>query len=380
MTAKERILAAINHQKPDRIPMDLGGAACSMVDQAYFHLKEYMGIAGDIAPYRKGANVCYYDERIYDRLGIDVRRVFARQSDEYPKYHEDGTFSNEWGLMQRDTGLYVETVKNPLADAELEDLESYPWPAAKDMFDTAGMRERAKQLHEENEYAISLRMPCNGIFEIACWLRGMENFMVDTITDPEFAHGLVDKILQVQMNIYGLLLDEAGPFVDIVESGDDYGSQKSLLISPEAYREFIFPARKKLNAWIKEKAPQAKIYLHSCGAIADIIEDLIDCGVDILNPVQTSACGMDPLTLKQRFGQRICFHGAVDTQRTMLGSAQEVEAEVKNLIDILGQDGGYIISSCNHIQGDIPPENIVRLFSYAREYSSCENRETVKEP
>ena len=193
--------------------------------------------------------------------------------------------------------------------------------------------------------------------------------MVDTITDPEFAHALIEKILTVQIEMYGYLLDQVGEYIDIVESGDDYGSQQSLLISPDAYREFIFPARKKLNQAIRQKAPQAKIYLHSCGAIADIIEDLIDCGVDILNPVQTSAAGMDPVTLKDKFGDRICFHGAVDTQKAMTGSVEQVEDEVKRLIDILGRDGGFILSSCNHIQSDIPPENVARMFEYAKEYS-----------
>ena len=374
MTSKERVLCAVNHKPVDRIPLDLGGTACSMVDKAYFKVKDFLGIEGEIEPYRKGSTVCYYDERILDRFDIDIRRVFAKQSEEYPKYHDDGTFSNEWGLVQRDTGLYVETVKNPLEDAELEDLDTYPWPQPEEMLDVTGMKERAKKLHEENEYAISLRMPCNGIFEIACWLRGMENFMVDTITDPEFAHALIEKILKVQIEMYGYLLDQVGEYIDIVESGDDYGSQQSLLISPDAYREFIFPARKKLNKAIRQKAPQAKIYLHSCGAIADIIEDLIDCGVDILNPVQTSAVGMDPVTLKDKFGDRICFHGAVDTQKAMTGSIEQVEDEVKRLIDILGRDGGFILSSCNHIQSDIPPENVARMFEFAAEYSSYYSR------
>ena len=371
MTSKERVLATLRHQKVDRIPIDLGGTACSMVDKAYFSVKEYLEIESEIAPYRKGSNVCYYDERVCDRLGIDIRRVFAGQAKKYPIYHQNGTFSNEWGLIQRDTGLYVETVKNPLDDAEIEDLENYRWPEATEILDITGLKERAKRLHEENQYAISLRMPCNGIFEIACWLRGMENFMVDTIAEPEFVHALVDKILDKQMEMYGLLLDEVGEYVDIVESGDDYGSQQNLLISPDAYREFIFPARKKLNQMIKEKAPQAKVYLHSCGAIIDIIEDLIDCGVDILNPIQTAAAGMEPQELKRRFGDRICFHGAVDTQKAMVGSLEQVETEVKNLIDILGKGGGFILSSCNHIQSDIPPENVVRMFEYAKEYSLC---------
>lgn len=368
MRPKERVLRAINHQPTDRVPMDLGGAACSMVDEAYFKVKDALGIIGDISPYRKGANVCYYDERVLDNLGIDIRRVFARQKECFPKYYEDGTFSNEWGLLQKDNGMFVETVKNPLAEAELQDLENYRWPKAAEVLDIKGMKEKARTLYEEDEYAISVRMPCNGIFEIACWLRGMENFMMDTILDPEFAHTLIDKILSVQMEMYSYILDEVGEYVDIVESGDDYGSQNGLLMSPEAYREYIFPARKKLNQMIKAKAPQAKIYLHSCGAIFDIIEDIIDCGVDILNPIQTTAKGMDPAELKKQYGDRICFHGAVDTQKAMIGSLEDVDIEVKQKIDILGKGGGYILSSCNHIQADIPAENVIRMFETAAQY------------
>lgn len=144
MTSKERVLCAVNHKPVDRIPLDLGGTACSMVDKAYFKVKDFLGIEGEIEPYRKGSNVCYYDERILDRFDIDIRRVFAKQSEEYPKYHDDGTFSNEWGLVQRDTGLYVETVKNPLEDAELEDLDTYPWPQPEEMLDVTGMKERQR--------------------------------------------------------------------------------------------------------------------------------------------------------------------------------------------------------------------------------------------
>lgn len=368
MTSKERVLRALNHQETDRIPMDLGGTACNMVDAEYFKVKEYLGIQGEIEPYRKGANVCYYDERILETFDIDIRRIYARQSPDYPKYGENGTFTNEWGLVQRDTGMYVETVKNPLDEAEIEDLEDYPWPRPQDILDIRGMKERAEALYEENQYALALRMPCNGIFEIACWLRGMENFMVDTIADPEFAHALVDKITETQISLYSYLLDEVGAYVDIVESGDDYGSQQSLLMSPEAYREFIFPARKRLNDEIRKRAPQAKIFLHSCGAISDIIEDLIGCGVDILNPVQTAARGMDPLELKRRFGDRICFHGAVDTQKALLGNEDKVKEEVEKLIRELGKNGGYILSSCNHIQADVPAENVKQMFVCAKEY------------
>ncbi len=366
MTPKQRVLNAINHKEVDRIPVDLGGTACNMVDAEYFEVKKYLGMTHEIQPYRKGSNVCYYDEVILNHLEIDIRRVYAKQDEKYPIYKEDGTFVNEWGLIQRDAGLYVETVVNPMSDSEIGDIESYPFPVAKEMLDISEMKEEAKRLFEENKYAISLRMPCNGIFEIACWLRGMENFMVDTMIDPEFAHALVEKVTDIQIEMYGYLLDEVGEMVDIVESGDDYGSQQSLLISPDAYREFIFPQRKRLYDFIKSKAPQAKIFFHSCGAIESIIEDLIEIGVDILNPIQTSASGMDIVTLKEKYGDRICFHGGVDTQKALKGNFFDVDKEVQTLIEVLGKNGGYILSSCNHLQLDIPPENVVRMFDIAK--------------
>lgn len=369
MTSKERVLAAINHQEIDRIPIDLGGSACSLVDTAYFNLKDHLGIKGDIDPYRqKVSNVCYYDERILDHFDVDIRRLIAHQAPTMPKYNSDGTFSNEWGLVQRHSGMYVEIVKNPLAEATIDDIDSYNWPRAREVLMIDGMKERGKDLHDQNRHAISMRMPCNGIFEIACWLRGMENFMVDMMTDPEFAQALIDKILEKQIEFYSYMLDEVGDYVDIVESGDDYGSQSSLLISPDMYREFIFPARKKLNQSILEKAPQAKIFFHSCGAIFDIIEDLIDCGVNILNPIQTEATGMDPAKLKKEFGDRICFHGAIDTQKAMLGNLGDVQKEVESKINLLGQGGGYILAPCNHIQADVPAENIIAMFETAKKY------------
>lgn len=370
MTSKERVLNAIHHKEVDRVPIDLGGIACSLWDGVYFKLKEHLGITEDVEPFRKGANTCYYDERVLDYLEVDVRRVFVKLSREFPIYHEDGTFENEWGIVQRKGEFGVEFVANPLAEAEIEDLEKYPWPKADELIDLTGMKERAKRLHDENQYAISLRAPMNGILEIASWLRGMQNFMIDMLEDEDFAHALVEKITEVQMDWYGYILNEIGEYVDIVETGDDYGSQNSLLISPSCLDEYIFPNRKKLNDMIKQKAPNSHIFLHSCGAIKKIIPGLIDCGVEILNPIQTAAAGMDPFELKKEYGDRICFHGGVDTQYAMIATKEDVENEVKKMLDAMNGSGGYILSSCNHIQNDIPVENILTMFETAKKYSA----------
>lgn len=370
ISSKERVLRAIEHKEVDRVPIDLGGMACSLLDGVYFKLKEHLGFHEDIAPFREGSNSCYYDERILDALEIDIRRVFAATNGKYPVHHPDGTFVNEWGLVQRQGKFGVEFVKSPLQDAEIEDLENYPWPRAEDILVLDGMKERAKKLHEENQYAVSLRAPMNGIFEISCWLRGMQDFMMDMLCDEEMAHALAEKVLDVQMDWYGHILDEVGPYLDIVETGDDYGAQNAMLISTECLEEFILSRRKRLNDMIREKAPNAKIFLHCCGSIEPVIPNLVNCGVDILNPVQTAAANMDPFVLKERHGDSICFHGGVDTQHALRGTLEDVERETKKMLDALNHNGGFILSSCNHIQNDIPIENILKMFEVAKQYSA----------
>lgn len=225
MTSKERVLRALRHEQTDRVPMDLGGMACCLLDGVYVELKNHLGFREDIAPFREGSNACYYDERILDYFDIDIRRLFVKTAKKYPIHHADGSIENEWGIVQKKGKFGMEFVKNPLEDAEIEELDAYPWPRAADLIDLSGMKERAKRLYEENQYAVSLRAPMNGIFEISCWLRGMQNFMVDMLSDEEFAHALTEKVLNVQMDWYGYVLDEIGPYVDIVETGDDYGSR-----------------------------------------------------------------------------------------------------------------------------------------------------------
>ena len=369
MTSKERVLNALNHKPVDRVPMDLFGMASSLVDEEYFKLLDYLGLDRSVDPIRKGTNCNYYDERILDMLDIDIRRVWVGSTNLFPKNRPDGSYVNEWGMVQKKGRFGIEFVRFPLEGASAEEIRNYNWPKAAEIYDIRGMRERAKRLSEENRYAVSLRAPMNGIFEIACWLRGTENFMVDIYEDPDAIHELCEQILKVQMDCYGMILDEVGEYVDIVETGDDYGSQMGLLISPDCLKEFILTRRKRLNDMIKQKAPHAKVFLHCCGSISKIIPDLIETGVDVLNPVQTAAAGMDPVDLKENFGSRIVFHGGVDTQKAMKGGKAEVRTEVANMLESMNRDGGYILASCNHIQSDIPVENVLELYAAAKELS-----------
>ena len=372
MTSKERVIKALNHEETDRIPLDLGGTACCLLDGVYFRLKEYLHMEGEVEPFRRGANCCYYDERIMDYFSIDIRRICGKQNPIYPIPLEGGYFQNEWGLIEREGEFGIEMKGHPLAEASIQDLETYPWLRPEACLIIEGIEERAKQIFEENQYALSLRAPCNGIFEIACWLRGTENFMIDMLEEPEFAEKLCEKITDTQISWYEYLLENTGKYLDMVETGDDYGSQNSLLISPDCLKQFILPQRRRLNEAIKKKAPNDKIFLHCCGSIAKIIPDLAEAFVDVLNPVQTRARDMDPVTLKQKYGDLVCFHGGIDTQSCMRGSKEMVKQEVQTMLTAMKGNGGYILTSCNHIQNDIPIENIIAMFDYAKEFSANE--------
>ncbi len=367
MDARERVMRVLHHQEADRVPIDLGGAACSLTDEAYFRLKRYFGIKEDIAPFRRHSTSTYYDERILNRLGIDFRRIMLPGR---PRKEESGDqmhFVNLWGVRHVWNGDFCSPCETPLKEADLEALDTYPWPKAEDYFCMDGLEETAKRLYENSSYALVARMPCWGLFDIAHQLRGMESFFIDMLEEPEFAHRLVDKILQCELDIYGAFLDRVGPYVQIVETCDDYGSQTGPMFSRELFQEFFKPARTRLNQFIHEKAPDAKIFLHCCGGIASFLPDIIDTGVEILNPIQPGAAGMDPKILKETYGDSLVFHGCIDTQRALRGSVEDTRKEVKEKVATLYHKGGYIVAPANHIMRDVPPENIIAMYQAATE-------------
>jgi uroporphyrinogen decarboxylase len=377
MTPRERLKRTLNHKGPDRIAIDLGGAASSLNDEAYFKLKEYMGIQGDIKPFRSGTTTNYYDERILDALEIDLRRIILPKTDRFPAFCPDGSFYNEWGIRYAKKGEYYEIVENPLTHADGTQIMQHNWPEAINVFNPNGLREYAAQLYERTEYAIVARMPTWGLFDIACQLRGTEQFLIDMITDSKTACLLVENILSCQMEFYDMLLDQVGDYVQMVETCDDYGSQNALLFSPKLYRKIIKPYRIQLNNLIRKKAPGAKIFFHCCGAIFDLIPDLIESGVEVLNPIQPNAAGMDAGRLKKTYGSELCFHGGIDTQKALRGTGKDIAREVQEKIDILFQDGGYILAPANHIMSDVPPQNVITMYEMAKHYGKSEYKERL---
>ncbi len=371
MTHKERVMAAIEHREPDRVPRDLGSVGSLICDETHLKVRKLLGLEGEPLKYRSGSTTSYYDEQMLEAFDIDFRHLWLASPDK-PKMvrNEDGTVTDDWGIIWSQEGSYP--VHFPLKDATAQDIANYKAPVPQKKWDVSALAERAKKLHDENEYAIVAKavLGSGGMFERCGYLRTIDQFLMDMLIDKDAAHAIIDKIVEAEIAMWDIFLDAAAPYIDIVQRVADLGTQTGLFISPELFREFIKPAEAKVYDYIKSRAPQVKIWFHSCGAISELIEDIIDIGTEILNPVQPLAAGMDSAELKKRFGDRLCFHGGIDLQKAMPGSIDDVRRECETRIRAFGKGGGYILAPANHFQNDTPAENIVFLYQYAKEFGT----------
>ena len=367
-THRERVLASLHHQEPDRVPIDMMGNATMLVDQTYFVLRDYLGLE-PISPIRQGTTANYYDERILTRLDIDFRRLFLPEKQAPHAALDDGQYTDAWGIRYVRTGPFVNLIESPLRNAAtVEQVDNHAWPNVGDLFITDGLADHARRMYDETDYALVARNPLTaGFLDRACQLTGAPEFFTALAAAPDVARSIIAHLLTVYKDVYAMFLDAVGPYIQMVETADDLGSQQSLLISPAMYREFIKPAERELYALIHEKAPKAALFRHCDGAIGPIIPDLIEVGVDVLNPVQTSSKGMDPQELKSRFGSLLTFHGSVEG---MAGPLDALVDEVRRRLQTFAPGGGFILASCNHMV-DVPPENILAMFD-----AVCKNERT----
>ena len=365
-THRERVLRTIQHQPIDRIPMDMMGNATMLLDRTYLRLCDHLKLT-PIPPFRSGSTANYYDERILEYFDIDFRRIWLKSSPSVKKtVFEDGSYEDAWGIRYQIDGLFVTPVGFPLQKAAtVEEIEAHPWPAAEDIFSAAGLTEEAKHLYNHSDYALVARNPLTlGLFDRACALMGNAEFMMALAGSPAVAQTLLDHLLTFYLDVYRMFLDAVGPYVQMIEYGDDLGGQQNMLISPAMYRHFLKPAEKALCDLMRSKAPGAMLFRHNDGNIFKIIPDLIEIGVNVLNPVQTSAKDMDGRRLKENFGNSLTFHGGIES---MEATPDELRSEIIERIDIFAPGGGYIFASCNHMI-DVPPENIILMFETTREY------------
>ncbi len=368
MTSRERFKRTLEHKEVDRLPIDIGSTINTGINtQAYEKLASYLGMEIKSEEYPTVWSLATPEESVLKRLSVDTRGIFAPTPNIYKNRSAkpDETI-DEWGLIYKKPQgcIYHELKENPLVNADIDDLEKYPWPDPEHPERIAGIKDMAKKLYENGEYVI-VGNPSGGtsLFERSWYFRGLEQFLVDLIINKKFAHTLLEIILDIQTRKWKLLLNEIGQYLDVIAIGDDLAGQINVLMSPELYREMIKPYQKKNFQSIKQWT-NAKLFYHSCGNISPILDDLIEAGIDIINPVQVSARDMAPERLKKEFGDKVTFWGAVDTHDLLnRAEPEEVITQTKKLIKILGQDGGYVVAANHNIQPDVKPQNIVAMVS-----------------
>lgn len=368
MNSRERFLTALNHETPDRVPLDLGGWVTTISEVTYNRLLARLGIERRREVFDWLRQTVDPEEAVLERLGVDTRYVHIGRSRSwkfFPEPREQGSYVvDEWGcgFVKTPTTLYYNLIDSPLARAGIEDLDGHPWPDPLDPGYLEGVVERAKQLSEENRYAVIGDFAWETWYERAWKLRGMQQFYMDMALDRDFIHALLDRTLELHLKFLDKILSACGQYLDVVIQGGDLAGQQTTLMSPADYREFIKPRQAKAIELIRSRT-KAKIFWHCCGAVSSLIPDFIDIGIDILNPVQVRAHGMDAQKLKADFGDRIAFWGGVDSQQVLpSGSPADVEAEVRHLLRAMAPKGGLVICSVHNIQADVPPDNVLALY------------------
>lgn len=371
MTHRERVVAALSHEQPDRVPLDLGGTRnSSIVTGGYERLKKHFGVVEENAIISRMMQVVDVNEEILRKLDIDTRAVFLGAPDGQgdTELGED-RYRDEWGVVRvrPPDSLYYDQLTFPLAgEITVHDVASYPWPDPYDPVRTRGLRERIRRIRKETDCAVVLNLP-SAFVHVSQYLRGFEDWFMDIRSNPRLLEALFDAVLEVNMAVAEEVLRAVGDEIDVMLGSDDLGFQGGLMLSVETYRKMIKPRHKTYFRLFHDLSP-AKVLFHTCGSVVGILDDLMDIGVDALNPVQVTAAGMGPASLKQRCSGRLAFWGAIDTQDLLPhGTAAEVKAEVERTIEILGAGGGYVLGAVHNIQPDVPIENVLAMYEHARD-------------
>jgi len=350
MNSRERVLAAINRRPVDRIPTDIW-----VTGEVWGRLAAHFGPGADVL----------------EALGIDG---FAGIGPVYvgPTLAPScGGERDMWGIRAEavayEGGAYEEQTVWPLAGARtIDDLEAYRWPTA-DLFDYSRMRAEAELKRRTHVVKCGYMAP----FFMHNQLRGLEASLMDPLEAPEFTRHLLERLCGFLYEQHRRMFEACEGLVDVAEVTDDLGSQTGPLISPGVYREFYAPHHRRFIGLCREFG--IKVFHHDDGGIRPFLPDLVEMGIDILNPVQWTCPGMDMAELKREFGGRLCFHGAVENQRVLpFGTQEEVRAEVRHCIDSLAPDGtGYILAPCHNLQANTPLGNILAMYDEARSYGKA---------
>jgi len=375
MTSRERVLTALSHEEPDRVPIVIGASNATGIKMGtYRALKATLGIeAPDAYLYDwPELGTAALDEATLRRLHADVRGVLdlepatILERNQARPAHSD--YVNSWGsgAVEIAPGEWFPMVE-PLAEATtIEAIDVYPWPDMDDPTRIAHMAGQVDALVAEGEFAIMVTPWLLFPLERAFAMQGMDRFLLNVALDPDFAAALLRRIAVVCERLMDHVLDAVGDRIDIIKIGDDLGTQQSLLMSPATYRSILKPVHAESIQAIRRRT-DAKVFFHTDGDVFPLLDDLVEIGVDILNPIQTSAGQMADLgRLKRRYGDALVFCGGIDTQRILPhASPSEVAAEVRRVVEALGPGGGYLLGAVHTVMDDVPAANVLAMVDAA---------------
>jgi uroporphyrinogen decarboxylase len=375
-TGRDRIRAALAHQETDQLPFDIGGTRLTGIHvNAYRRLCPALGLEAreprisDITQ-----QLAEVELDVLDALDCDARNVAPRSAASYHReFHEDDEqrwFTDEWGVGRRipkPSGLYYDSFLPPLGgEPDNAAIDGFAWPDPADPSRYAGMADEARGYAAEGRAVVAGSI-CGGVSEGLFKMRGFEDGYMDLAAEPERAVRVMERILEIKIGYWERALAELDGLIDVVAEADDLGGQLRPLFSPAAYRTLIKPLHRELFSFIHART-DAKIFFHTCGAVRELIPDLIEVGVDVLNPIQVSAANMDTAELKAEFGRDLVFWGGgVDTQKVLGGGTpDQVRAEVSRRIGDLATGGGFVFATVHNIQPDVPAENILAMREMTR--------------
>jgi uroporphyrinogen decarboxylase len=370
MTGRERIAAALKREPSDVVPFDIGGTKVTSLNvRAHRKLRALLGVDTPMLWAKYRSQRTHLSERMSRFFGSDVRRVLVPYHGALPEAVTRPRQRDSWGVEwhQAESGLYYVGM-SPLAGAEtVDDLEAHSWPDPDELVRIQELAEAARALRRKTDCAICLDLP-NGIVHLTQYLRGFEQWLLDSAMDESFFEALLEHVTGLYVETIEALLAALGPHIDLVTFCDDIAIQSGPLINPRVYRQYIKPRHARILDTIRRSC-SAGIIFHTCGSVAWVLADLVDIGIDAINPVQVSAADMDSHRLKSEFGAHVCFWGAIDTQHVLpFGTPDEVEEEVRRRVEDLAEGGGYVIAPVHMIQQEVPPENILAMARAAHVY------------
>jgi uroporphyrinogen decarboxylase len=366
LTPRERVLTAIRHEEPDRVPLSLWGSWYGITDELYFNVLDTLGWE-PVPPFRPACvhSVNYYDDRLLELLQVDVRHVDPGTIAAYSVPRADDT--DAFGIKWETRGPYRSPARHPLRESSAEQICEYPFPDPDQLMDTTGISERIKTIGAmDREYAIVGRAVASyGFFEMAQALRGPERFLMDLALTPDLVNSLVSRLYGCYAGLTERFLDVAGERLDIIElPGDDFAGNTGPLISPDMFDQFFKEPYSRLISLIKNHSPHVKVVYHSDGAMTALLPKLIEIGADVFHSVEPLPA-WNLREVKDQYGDRIAFMGGIDIRAALQGDEADVEIEVKTRLRELAPGGGYLLAPANHLQSDVPPQNLFALYGAA---------------